>query len=211
MKCKLFAVGCSGWNGRPGFEGAGRVFQPVPSPETQRELPPLLALPFLNCCGSTDIPGRGGSSRQAQRSDTVPGELPVTCSLLRVILEISLNAPAAPDQGPSQLNRKPLHSQLLETARERLKVHVPRLCKTEIPVASPFGPWTAAMATAAALPLSCHFSRGFSEIFQCLLRERGGAALAPQRSSNHSPLAEGSATSKQLICSFFLGPNLKSI
>lgn len=63
-------------------------------------------------------------------------------------------------QDPSQLDRKPLHSQLLETARERLKVHIPWLCKTEITVASTFGPWTAATLQQQLCHLPSTYHRG---------------------------------------------------
>lgn len=67
MKCKLFAVAAVDETADQHLKGGrgGAIFQPVPSPETQQELPPLLALLFLSCCGSMDIPGRGGSSKQA--------------------------------------------------------------------------------------------------------------------------------------------------
>lgn len=171
-------------------KGCGELFQPVPSPETQRELPALLALLFLNCwCFHGHPRKRRKQQASSKRADAIPEEPSVIHFLLQVTPKMPLNAPAAPGQDPSQLYRKPLHSQLLDAARERPKVQVPRLCETDIAAASTFGPGTAAPGTATALPPSFCFSRGFSDIFQCLLREKRlllGAALAPQRGRNRS-------------------------
>lgn len=79
-----------------------------------------------------DIPGRGGSSKQARR-DQVPFQknrrLP--CFWLQVTPKTPLNAPPTPEEDPSQLYGTPLRSQLLDAARERLKAHIPRLRTTE--------------------------------------------------------------------------------
>lgn len=120
--------------------------------------------------------------QQAQSSDAAPGEASLICFLLRVSPEMPLNAPATPSRAPSQLSTKPLHSQLLETARERLKVHVPWLCRTEIAGASTFGPWTAAKSCSRSFATFLPLIRGSSKTFQCLLRGRcllRGAAHDP--------------------------------
>lgn len=111
-----------------------------------------------------------------------------------------LNAPTTPDEDPSRLYGTPPHSQLLDAAREGLKVHIPRLCGTEVAAASPFGPWTAAAVTATPSPLSFRSPRGFSDTEV----PRRAAAPAPQR-GRRAP-----GHTNRLMRSSFLGPNLKA-
>ena len=162
MKCKLFAVAAVDETADQDLKGWGGGISASAKPRnTQQELPPLSALLLLNCCGSMDIPWRGSSSKQAHRDQMSFQENPqlsASCS------ESSQRCLLMPQhlliQDLSQLNRKPLHSQLLETARERLKVHVPWLCKTEITVASTFGPWTAATLQQQLCHLPSTYHRG---------------------------------------------------
>lgn len=113
-----------------------------------------------------------------------------------------LNAPATPDQDPSQLKSKSLHSQLLETASERLKVHGPRLQQVPL-LRGLLQCYSNSFAT--FLPLVTGLQGNFP-VFA-----KGTVPPPPPRSSPCSPvqqqpfpLVEGSMTSKQLMCSSFL-------
>lgn len=168
---------------------AGAAARAKPSSSARAAGPPGVLV--LSCCGSTDIPGRGSSELQNPQKNP---QLLLAPSHPR-----DLHAPAATDGDPPHLSRKPLHSQLLETASREAQSACPGITP-----AGTFGPRAAAEVPATALPPS-------SEIFQCLSR---GTPPPPPRGSPRSPLqqrprrvADGSRTSEWLVGFSFLGPS----
>lgn len=169
---------------------AGAAARAKPSSSARAAVPPGVLV--LSCCGSTDIPGRGSS--ELQKNPQKNPQLLLAPSHPR-----DLHAPAATDGDPPHLSRKPLHSQLLETASREAQSARPGITP-----AGTFGPRAAAEVPATALSPS-------SEIFQCLSR---GTPPPPPRGSPRSPLqqrprrvAEGSRTSEWLVGFSFLGPS----
>lgn len=127
MKCKLFAVAAVDETADQHLKGGGNISARA-KPRNTARAPTSLGFTVSELLWFHGHPRKRRKQQASSKiSDAVPEEPSVICFLLQVTPKVPLNAPATPGQDPSQLYRKPLHSQLLGAARERLKVHVPRL------------------------------------------------------------------------------------